>query len=170
MSSADWFRARLQGWQPQQQQPQYPAQQYPQQQYAQQAPPQQYYDEEQQRSSYGSQALAAIKSGSAGLRAITVLFRGSDKVRRLENENCPECGDPRYFNRTDPKMSKINAAGQRCAPAPVCMACGYTGGMFEQSGSQPLDGSAPVQVDHYSMSHQAQKHVNPNNPELWEYK
>lgn len=169
MSNADWFRNALsngpqvpaqqsQGYQ-QPQQPQY-VPQAPQG--YQQPPQQQYQDEEQARQSYGQQAWAAIKSGQAGMSAITGLFRGSAQRRQLEHENCPECGDPRFFTRSDPRLAKMNTNGQRCMPAPVCMACGYTT-LFEQSGAGPLVADAPVQIDTYSIRHMPQKVADPSN-------
>jgi hypothetical protein len=63
---------------------------------------------------------------------------------RFERNTCPECGDPRYFNRDNPKLRKINLrTGESVAPAPLCEACGYNG-MFEQFGSQPLQPDAPI--------------------------
>jgi hypothetical protein len=135
--SDNWFARQLGNARQAPQQPSYPQQyQQPPQQYMpqqQQAPtPQQYYDDEQQRVALGQAGLAAIKAGQAGFSAISGLFRGSQKMRQSEQQNCPECGDPRYFTRS--AITKLNAHGQQC-------------------GSQAVVTEAPVQVDAYSQRH-----------------
>lgn len=59
-------------------------------------------------------------------RAARAPLRGRSKALRAEPERCPECDDPRYFTRNSNK-----ANGH--APAPLCMACGYTGNHIQLS-------------------------------------
>jgi hypothetical protein len=53
-------------------------------------------------------------------------LRGHSKSLRAEPERCPSCGDPRYFTR------KANSRNGKM-PAPMCMACSYTGDSYEIS-------------------------------------
>lgn len=47
-------------------------------------------------------------------------LHGRSRAMKAERERCPACGDVRYFTRA---MNKKNGM----LPAPVCMACSYTG-------------------------------------------
>lgn len=59
-------------------------------------------------------------------RAARSPLRGRSKALRAEPDRCPACGDPRYFSRRTQKRN-----GQE--PAPICMACSYTGDSYEIS-------------------------------------
>lgn len=106
---------------PHQWQPVGHTQQQPQQ-YAQPQQPQQ----QEQYFVLGGVAIPASKAAAGNPKG----------AARHERDNCPECGDPRYFNRDHRKLLKLNTkTGQKVAPAPICEACGYNG-LFEQYGNQ----------------------------------
>jgi hypothetical protein len=63
-------------------------------------------------------------------RAARAPLRGRSKALRVENQRCPECDDPRYFTRV---TQKKNINGVVMVPAPMCMACGYTGDSIQLS-------------------------------------
>lgn len=57
-------------------------------------------------------------------RAARAPMRGRSKAMRAEPDRCPACGDARFFNRNTSKRGGHS-------PAPMCMACSYTGDAYE---------------------------------------
>lgn len=53
-------------------------------------------------------------------------LKGKSRALKAEPNRCPRCNDARYFER---KMNSKNGM----PPAPICMACGYTGESYEIS-------------------------------------
>lgn len=51
-------------------------------------------------------------------------LKGRSKALRAEPDRCPACGDARYFSRGTQKRNGHS-------PAPMCMACSYTGDAYE---------------------------------------
>lgn len=51
-------------------------------------------------------------------------LKGRSKALRAEPDRCPACGDARYFSRGTQKRNGFS-------PAPMCMACSYTGDAYE---------------------------------------
>lgn len=57
-------------------------------------------------------------------RAARSPLKGRSKALRAEPDRCPACGDARFFSRGTQTRNGY-------APAPMCMACSYTGDAYE---------------------------------------
>lgn len=66
---------------------------------------------------------------------------------RFDTENCPECGDTRYFSRSTASGAGSAAGGrilntttgETVTAAPICFACGYRGGVIPQQTGELYD-------------------------------
>jgi hypothetical protein len=120
----------------------------PPQQYAQQQQPQA-YQQSQQPAQYDAVALgAAVKAKQVSIHDGIGLALNNPKrfftARAGENQLCPECGDNRFFTRDNWKDKRTGMA-----PAPLCMACGYSGDVFAGEGHGTI----------------GERYIDPNTPE-----
>lgn len=79
----------------------------------------------------------------------TALHGGNRKngAARFDTGHCPECGSDLYFSRSTASAAGGSAGGrilntstgQRVEAAPLCMSCGYRGGIFPQQTGELYD-------------------------------
>lgn len=131
-SVSDWFAQRM-GARPQQA-PQQPQQYYPQPQQYQQPVVQQQVPQQpfvptmvalaSQSEIPKTALMEMVRSGDITLKQASSFWKGNPKgATGREDQLCPQCNGPRYFQRQNTKLRRDD--GVAVAPSSICWDCGY---------------------------------------------